>query len=186
VPVPDVIVKDEPVFEQEPALEKVTALPEPPPVAATAKPVPKTADAGACVVTVIAWSAFETVSELEPLLGSRPVSPANEAPTPVGYEPALIPERLTLLTVATPLPFVVALPALEPLRVKATLSPETGLPPEVRVAESVVVPPKVPLAGLAARLVALVGRTSWKQTWTLEIEGVTEPLVVDRNASYSR
>ena len=40
---PLVIVKVSPVFEQEPALEKVTALPEPPPLAATEKLVPKTA-----------------------------------------------------------------------------------------------------------------------------------------------
>ena len=50
---PLVIVNVAPVFEQEPALEKVTALPEPPPVAATEKLVLKTADAGACCVTVI-------------------------------------------------------------------------------------------------------------------------------------
>ncbi len=46
------------MFEQEPLLEKVTALPEPPPVAATEKLVLKTADAGACVVTLIACVAF--------------------------------------------------------------------------------------------------------------------------------
>ena len=57
---PLVIVNVAPVFEQAPALEKVTALPEPPPVAATEKLVPKTADAGACCVTVIAWSVFPT------------------------------------------------------------------------------------------------------------------------------
>ncbi len=51
---PLVIVNVAPVFEQAPELEKVTALPEPPPVAATPKLVPKTADAGACWVTVIA------------------------------------------------------------------------------------------------------------------------------------
>ena len=39
VPVPLVIVKLAPVFEQAPLLEKVTALPEAPPVAATEKPV---------------------------------------------------------------------------------------------------------------------------------------------------
>ena len=37
VPVPLVIVNVAPVFEQAPELEKVTALPEPPPVAATPK-----------------------------------------------------------------------------------------------------------------------------------------------------
>ena len=39
VPVPLVIVKFAPVFEHEPLLENVTGLPEPPPVAATEKPV---------------------------------------------------------------------------------------------------------------------------------------------------
>ena len=95
------------MFEQEPALENVTGLPEPPPVAATVNCVLKAALAGAWVVTVIAWSALATVSELEPLLGSKLASPANDAPTPVGYEPALMPARLTLLSVATPLAFVV-------------------------------------------------------------------------------
>jgi hypothetical protein len=51
-----------PVFEQTPALENVTGFPEPPPVAATVKPVPKTALPGACVVTVIVWSAFCAVT----------------------------------------------------------------------------------------------------------------------------
>ena len=55
---PLVIVNVALVFEQEPALEKVTALPEPPPVAATEKLVLKTAEAGACVVTLIACAAF--------------------------------------------------------------------------------------------------------------------------------
>ena len=50
---PLVIVNVAPTLVQEPALENVTALPEPPPVAATVKLVLKTADAGACVVTVI-------------------------------------------------------------------------------------------------------------------------------------
>ena len=53
VPVPLVIVNVAPVFEHEPALENVTALPEPPPVAATEKLVPNTALPGACCVTVI-------------------------------------------------------------------------------------------------------------------------------------
>ena len=68
---PLVIVNVAPVLEQAPALENVTALPEPPPVAATVKLVLKTALAGACGVTLIAWSALFTVSEREPLLGSK-------------------------------------------------------------------------------------------------------------------
>ena len=52
------------------------------------------------------------------------------------------------------------------------------------VAERVVLPPKVPLAGSTASVVAEVPLESVKQTLTLEIDGVTEPLFVDRNASY--
>ncbi len=52
------------------------------------------------------------------------------------------------------------------------------------VAERVVLPPKVPLAGSTASVVAEVPLVWVKQTLTLEIDGVTEPLFVDRNASY--
>ena len=62
VPVPKTIVNVAPALEQESPLEKVTALPEPPPVAATVNCVLKTAVEGACVVTVIVWSAFVTVA----------------------------------------------------------------------------------------------------------------------------
>src|SRR5689334_5138502 len=141
------MVKVAPLLVQAPELENVTGLPEPPPLAATVKLEPTAALAGACVVIVIAWSAFATVSESVSLLGSWPASPANDAPTPVGYEPASMPARLTLLTVATPFASVVAPPALEPLRVNATLAPATGSPPDVSVAVSVVVPPNVPVAG---------------------------------------
>ena len=81
-PVPLVIVKLAPVFEQEPELENVTAPPGA--VAATEKPLLKTAEAGAWVVTVIAWSALFTVNEFEPELGLNVLSPGNEAETPVG------------------------------------------------------------------------------------------------------
>ena len=73
-----------------------------------------------------------------------------------------------------------------PLSVNATVSPGTPLPPEVSVAESVVVPPNVPVAGAAARLVALVAAVSVKQTCTLESDGVTAPFVVVRIALYLR
>jgi hypothetical protein len=56
VPVPLVIVNVAPTFEHTPELEKTTAPPGA--VAATEKPVPNTALAGACVVTEIAWLAF--------------------------------------------------------------------------------------------------------------------------------
>src|SRR3954462_8445353 len=97
-----------------------------------------------------------------------------------------MPVRLTPLSLAIPLPFVTALPAGEPLSVKETVLPLTGLPPEVSVAERVVVPPHVPVAGATARLVGLGGATSVKQTCTLDSGGVTAPGGVDRNALYFR
>ena len=66
----------------------------------------------------------------------------------------------------------------------ATGSLATGFPLLVSVAERVVLPPKVPLAGSTASVVAELALVSVKQTLTLEIDGVTEPLFVDRNASY--
>ena len=56
VPVPLVIVNVDPVFEQAPELENVTAPAGA--VAATEKPEPKMADSGACVETLIVWAAF--------------------------------------------------------------------------------------------------------------------------------
>ena len=55
-PVPLVIVNVDPEFEQAPELEKTTTPPGAD--AATEKLEPKTADAGACVETVIVWFAF--------------------------------------------------------------------------------------------------------------------------------
>ena len=52
----------------------------------------------------------------------------------------MIPARLTPLSVATPLPFVLELPTDEPLSVNETVSPLTGLPLEVSVAERLVEP----------------------------------------------
>jgi len=63
VPVPLVIVNAAPEFEHGPALEKVTALPDAPPVAATENCELKTALAGACVVIVIVWLAFVAVTD---------------------------------------------------------------------------------------------------------------------------
>ena len=62
MPVALVIVNVAPVFEQAPLLENVTALPEPPPVAATVNCWLKAADAGACWVTVIVWFAFSALA----------------------------------------------------------------------------------------------------------------------------
>ena len=73
-----------------------------------------------------------------------------------------------------------------PFSVNATVLPATALPPEVSVADSVVVPPNVPVAGLTASVVERVAATSMKQTWTVESDGVTGRCVVDRNALYLR
>ena len=60
MPLPLEIVKVAAAFVHEPLLEKVT---EPPgAVAATPKLVLKTALAGACVVTVIVWSALSALT----------------------------------------------------------------------------------------------------------------------------
>src|ERR1044072_8738749 len=127
------------MFVQAPLLENVTALPEPPPVAATVNWPLKTAARGACVVTEIAWSAGLTVSELEPELGPNEPSPGNEALTAVAWLPAPTPARLTFASVATPLPFVIAPPTLEPFSEKWTVSFGTGLPAAVNVDERGVV-----------------------------------------------
>src|SRR5262249_37270579 len=82
VPLPLVLANAAPAFVQAPELENETAPPGA--VAATPKPVPNTAFAGACVLTVIVWSAFVIVSASESLLGAWPPSPANDAVTPVG------------------------------------------------------------------------------------------------------
>jgi len=44
----------------------------------------------------------------------------------------------------------------------------------------------VPVAEAAASDVADVPAVSWKHTLTLDRVGVTEPLLVDRNAAYFR
>ena len=92
-----------------------------------------------------------------------------------------MPVRLTPGSVATPLEFVCVLPALAPFSVNATDSLATGVPLFVRVAETLAVPPNVPVAGSTASVVAEADEVSLKQTLTLESEGVTEPLFVDRD-----
>src|SRR5262249_31573980 len=96
-----------------------------------------------------------TVSELLPEDPELvPEVGANVAMTPVVYVPAEMPARLTPERVATPLPFVVALPTDVPFSVNATDWLERPEPPCVSVAESVVVPPELPDAVAAAMLVA--------------------------------
>src|SRR5205809_5423114 len=90
---------------------------------------------------VIVGVAFDTVKDALPLAAAKPLSPAKLAPTPVGYVPALMPDRLAFETVATPLAFVTALPPLLPLSVKLIVLLLTPLPPDVSVAERFAVPP---------------------------------------------
>ena len=84
-----------------------------------------------------------TVSELLPLLARKFESPTKLALKPPAYVLVLIPDRLTLDSVATPLAFVVAVPALVPLSAKLMVLPLTAEPSEVlaRVAERLTVPP---------------------------------------------
>jgi hypothetical protein len=97
-----------------------------------------------------------TIRAADPLDAKSLASPAKLAPTPVEYVPTLIPLNEALFTVATPLAFVVALPAPTPFKVNVIVLPLTGVPPlvKVRVAERFAVPPNVPLAGATVRVVA--------------------------------
>ena len=74
-------------------------------------------------------------------LEANNVVPANRALTSPAYEPAFRPRRLTPARVATPSVPVKADPAGTPLNVKSTLSSDTSLPGEDKVAVSVVEPP---------------------------------------------
>ena len=88
--------------------------------------------------------AFATVRELVPLLALKELSPAKLAAAPDTYGDPLtlyeLPQSVTLLLVATPLPLVTALPAGLPFRVKVMVLPLTGDESEVllRVAVKVV------------------------------------------------
>jgi hypothetical protein len=63
----------------------------------------------------------------------------------------VIPDKLTLDSVAIPDAFVDALPTAFPLSLKPTDLPPTPVPPEVNVADKVAVPPYVPDAVPTAR-----------------------------------
>ena len=91
--------------------------------------------------------ALPTVRELLPLVPAKERSPAKLAAAPVAYGDPLtlyeLPQRLTALLVATPLPLVTPVPAGLPFRVKVMVLPLTGEESEafVRVAVRVTVPP---------------------------------------------
>ena len=93
--------------------------------------------------------------------GATVLSPAKLEANPVAYVPALMPERDTLFSVATPEPFVVghvvpvdAPQTAVPLRLKVTVLPLTP-EPAVRVAERLTAAAKAPAAGATARVVAV-------------------------------
>src|SRR5438876_411200 len=75
-------------------------------------------------------------------------SPAKLTPTPLAYDPALIPARLALLSVAMPLLSVFALPTPLPFRVKeiCLLATEHWLKVELKVAVRFTVPLTTPVA----------------------------------------
>src|SRR5262245_32502953 len=74
-----------------------------------------------------------------------------------------MPARLTFDNVATPDPSVDALPVGFPFSVKLIDLPATPVPPAVSVADSIVVPPKVPDAvATASDVLAPVAGTSEK------------------------
>ena len=64
-----------------------------------------------------------------------------------------MPERPTPDSVATPEVLVVAVPTAVPLTLKDTVLPETPVPPDVRVADKLLVPPYVPLAAAGESVV---------------------------------
>jgi hypothetical protein len=109
----------------------------------------------------------------EPLVPANPDPAAKLALTPDVYVPALIPARLTLLRVAVPLPFVVAVPTFAPFNLKDTVWLPTGAPPAVtvKVAERLTVPPNVPLALLTVRVVG-VGAATTSVPFFVAVSGV--------------
>src|SRR5438876_10100451 len=100
-----------------------------------------------------------------------------------------MPLRLALLSVAIPLPFVVADPTVAPLSLKVIVLPLTALPLDVSVAESVVMPPYVPVAAAALNEVGWMELTKWayasvkfpfEPPLLFEMHGVGEPRSEER------
>src|ERR1043165_4112269 len=126
----------EPLTVQLPVAAKLTARPEDA-VALTLKSAsPKVLPRRA--PKVIVWSALLTVSVPVPLLAAMVNSPAKLAPTALGYGPALMPERLTPASVATPLESVEGQAGVlltpqtaVPFRVKLTVLPLKGVLPDL-------------------------------------------------------
>jgi hypothetical protein len=144
-----VIVTVAPDMVQLPVAAKPTVKPD--------EAVALTLNGGSLVVlsgsglNVMVWLAFAIDRLLVPLLVASLASPAKLALTPAGYVPAVIADKLTLESVAIPDASVGAVPTAFPLRLKPMDLPLTPVPPEVNVADSVVVPPYVPDAVATAR-----------------------------------
>jgi hypothetical protein len=114
------------------------------------------AELGAVDVNVIVWLARLTVRLAVPLDVAKLLSPAKLALTPVAYVPTLIPLRLAPASVATPEASVVAEPTGMPFKLKLIDLPLTGVLSEVRVSVALrlTVPPYVPVAGLAVKVLS--------------------------------
>src|SRR5262249_35355145 len=92
-------------------------------------PVPPYVPLAVAVASLVLAALPVTVSVLLPGAPELSPWPANAALTPLGYVPAAMPLRLTFDSVATPLPFVVALPTDVPFRLNATVWLDSPEPP---------------------------------------------------------
>src|SRR5260221_6069126 len=81
-------------------VENVTGLPDPPRIAVSVNGGSVAIRSGSAAKS-IACAALAIVSVLEPALATYPSSPANDAATPPGYVPALMPAMLAFDRVAT-------------------------------------------------------------------------------------
>jgi hypothetical protein len=127
-------------------------------------------------VVELAWSTVKAALPDEP---ANPESPAKLADTPVGYVPALIPDTLTPVAVATPEALVVAVTAGPPLTEKLIVLPLTAELSELlrSVADSDVEPPYVPLA---VPTVSVVDATLGTVTQRLRLSFAFPPLTFKR------
>ena len=146
VPLASVTERVPPVTEQPveaPALN-VTVPAVVPPVVLSAAVLPNVTGLGVATAVRAAWPALLMVKLAVPLRAAKPESPAKLAPTPDGYEPAPIPDKLAFDNVAVPDALVDAAPTGLPFSVKLIDLPLTPAPLAVRVADTVAVPPYVP------------------------------------------
>src|SRR5260370_17485693 len=145
-----------PALRTVPELGVYAKLPDTEAVALNGVPrsaVPYTMSAGVVQASVVERDV--TVKVASPEAGALvPESPAKLAWISLSWTPTLIPVRLTLEIVETPLASVgVPLPKEVDPNLKLIVFPETATPFVVRVALRFTVPPKVPLAGATTRAV---------------------------------